>query len=182
MKSRTAGRYQKWVRQVCFCLGLASYRIYRVAGRRAVKCSCHAGGDCLCEGLGAAKPRKTSSATPSSNRRRIAKDQLLRRLQDHATSKGGSCLADSYLNNRTKVQWECEHGHRCLPLRSMFCSTRAGARCALLKGEWALWRNCGTTRGSEAASSCPQSTVTTEASTTGSAGWDTPGRPLPATF
>ena len=41
-----------------------------------------------------------------------AKAPSLKRLQDHAASKGGSCLADSYLNNRTKVQWECQHGHR----------------------------------------------------------------------
>ncbi|CAE7221080.1 pks5 [Symbiodinium pilosum] len=49
---------------------------------------------------------------PSSSRRPMTKDQLLRRLQDHAASKGGLCLADCYLNSKTKVQWECEHGHR----------------------------------------------------------------------
>ena len=108
-KPGTAGLYQKWVSQACFCLGLASYK---VAGRRAGKRSCCAGRACFREGLAAAKPGKTLSTMPSSSRRPMTKDQLLRRLQDHAASKGGLCLADCYLNSKTKVQWECEHGHR----------------------------------------------------------------------
>ena len=108
-KPGTAGLYQKWVSQACFCLGLTSYK---VAGGRAGKRSCSTGRACFCEGWAAAKPGKTPSTTQSSSWRRMTKEKLLRRLQDHAASKGGSCLADSYSNNRTKVHWECEHGHR----------------------------------------------------------------------
>ena len=43
--------------------------------------------------------------------RRMTKDQLLKRLQDHAVAKGGFCRTDSYINSTTKVPWECEHGH-----------------------------------------------------------------------
>ena len=41
----------------------------------------------------------------------MTKDQLLKRLQDHAVAKGGFCRTDSYTNSTTKVPWECEHGH-----------------------------------------------------------------------
>ena len=35
----------------------------------------------------------------------------LRRLKDHAAALGGKCLAIGYKNNRTKVPWQCQHGH-----------------------------------------------------------------------
>ena len=41
----------------------------------------------------------------------LAKSERLQRLKDHASTKGGACLAKSYSNNRTKVLWECRHGH-----------------------------------------------------------------------
>ncbi|CAE7759897.1 unnamed protein product [Symbiodinium pilosum] len=58
----------------------------------------------------------------------MTKDELLRRLQDHAASKGGSCLdlqehaasrggrclATEYCGVTRKVQWECKEGHRWL--------------------------------------------------------------------
>ncbi|CAE7357560.1 unnamed protein product [Symbiodinium sp. CCMP2592] len=35
----------------------------------------------------------------------------LRRLQEHAKSRGGECLARKYVNSYSKVTWKCEHGH-----------------------------------------------------------------------
>ena len=35
----------------------------------------------------------------------------LRRLKDHAAALGGKCLAIGYKNRRTKVPWQCQHGH-----------------------------------------------------------------------
>ncbi|OLP78730.1 hypothetical protein AK812_SmicGene41065 [Symbiodinium microadriaticum] len=35
----------------------------------------------------------------------------LQRLQEHAACRGGKCLAKKYANMRSKVTWECEHGH-----------------------------------------------------------------------
>ena len=92
--------------QARLCLVLASYGM---ASRHGMKRGGRVG---FHKGMGAGKLRGTSSTEQSSRRTRMTKDELLRRLRDHAVSKGGSCLADSYLNNRTKVQWECEHGHR----------------------------------------------------------------------
>ncbi|CAE7421952.1 unnamed protein product [Symbiodinium sp. CCMP2592] len=56
------------------------------------------------------------------NRRRIP----LQRLQDHAARRGGKCLAKKYVNSRSKVQWECEHGH----------SWRAKPEGVLYKDSW----------------------------------------------
>ena len=36
----------------------------------------------------------------------------LARLQAHAASLGGKCLATSYKNRCTKLHWECREGHR----------------------------------------------------------------------
>ena len=35
----------------------------------------------------------------------------MRLLQEHAARRGGKCLAKKYVNSRSKVTWECEHGH-----------------------------------------------------------------------
>ena len=95
---------QNWICNARFCLALASCGVAR---QRAVK-----RGYRMHQGLPAAKPDKASAIVQASGRTRMTKGQLLRRLQDHASSKSGLCLADSYLNNKMKVQWECEHGHR----------------------------------------------------------------------
>ena len=40
------------------------------------------------------------------------KRAALQRLRDHAASKGGRCVSESYMNRMTKVEWECTIGHR----------------------------------------------------------------------
>ncbi|CAE7237249.1 unnamed protein product [Symbiodinium natans] len=39
------------------------------------------------------------------------KQVRLQRLRDHAATLGGKCLAEEYLNNRTKILWRCIRGH-----------------------------------------------------------------------
>ena len=95
---------QNWICNARLCIAVAACGVAR---QRAVK-----GGYRMHQGLLAAKPDKASPILQDSSRTRRTKNQLLRRLQDHAASQGGLCLADSYLNSRTKVQWECGHGHR----------------------------------------------------------------------
>ena len=36
----------------------------------------------------------------------------LKDCQDLAISKNGKCLSNEYINNRTKMEWECEKGHK----------------------------------------------------------------------
>ena len=49
---------------------------------------------------------------PKSLDRVSARQQsMLDRLNDHAAALGGECLAIGYRNNRTKVPWQCQHGH-----------------------------------------------------------------------
>ena len=38
-------------------------------------------------------------------------ESMLDRLHDRAAALGGKCLAIGYRNNRTKVPWQCQHGH-----------------------------------------------------------------------
>jgi glutaredoxin len=35
----------------------------------------------------------------------------LEQMQDLAKKKNGVCLSDKYINNRTKLKWQCENGH-----------------------------------------------------------------------
>ena len=37
---------------------------------------------------------------------------MLDRLNGHAAALGGKCLAIGYKNSKTKVAWECQHGHK----------------------------------------------------------------------
>ena len=43
--------------------------------------------------------------------KRLTNTESLERLKDHASTKGGACLAKSYSSYQTKVLWECKHGH-----------------------------------------------------------------------
>ena len=92
MDCRPGTLSQNWAGKARLCLVLASYGMAR---RHAMKRGCHVG-----------------FHKQSSHRTCMTKGDLLRRLQDHAASKGGSCLAEFYQNAKMKVQWECEHGHR----------------------------------------------------------------------
>ncbi|CAE7843477.1 unnamed protein product [Symbiodinium microadriaticum] len=47
-------------------------------------------------------------------------------LQEHATRRGGKCLATDYVNSKTKVAWKCEHGH----------TWRATPQAILNQGQW----------------------------------------------
>eukprot|EP00439_Symbiodinium_sp_Y106_P025443 s107_g3.t1 len=42
---------------------------------------------------------------------RERQQSMLDRAQDHAAALGGECLAIGYNNSRTKVPWQCRHGH-----------------------------------------------------------------------
>ncbi|CAE6967734.1 unnamed protein product [Symbiodinium sp. KB8] len=42
---------------------------------------------------------------------RARPESMLDRLHDHAAALGGKCLASGYKNNKTKVRWQCQHGH-----------------------------------------------------------------------
>ena len=57
-----------------------------------------------------------SSALQVTRRKKQSKGAVeraaLQRLRDHAASKGGKCISEVYMNNRTKVRWECKLGHR----------------------------------------------------------------------
>ena len=48
------------------------------------------------------------------------------RLQSHAAALGGLCLSAEYLNNRTKMQWQCQEGHGWL----------ASPHSILIQGSW----------------------------------------------
>jgi Zn finger protein HypA/HybF involved in hydrogenase expression len=36
----------------------------------------------------------------------------LERLKEIATENGGRCLSEAYVNDTTKLRWECDHGHQ----------------------------------------------------------------------
>ena len=48
---------------------------------------------------------------PVLKRMNARQQSMLDRLHENAAALGGKCLAIRYENNRTKVQWQCEHGH-----------------------------------------------------------------------
>ena len=52
--------------------------------------------------ISAVEVTKANQASPHS---------MLDRLQDRAAALGGKCLAIGYKNSRTKVPWQCQHGH-----------------------------------------------------------------------
>jgi len=52
-------------------------------------------------------------------------------MQEIAKSRGGKCLSDKYINNKTKLLWECKEGHNWLAATSkiksgQWCPTCAG--------------------------------------------------------
>ena len=58
-------------------------------------------------------------------------DKALERVQTLAEKKGGKCLADDYLNTRTKMLFQCEKEHN-------FELTAEQLRL----GKWCLYPNC----------------------------------------
>ncbi|CAE7271654.1 unnamed protein product [Symbiodinium natans] len=57
------------------------------------------------------------SSAPRVGRRKKQKKEAvkraaLQRLRDHAASKGGKCISETYMNCMSKVRWECKLGHR----------------------------------------------------------------------
>ena len=70
-------------------------------------------------GFCAPKPRcswvrrslKKTSAVEVTKASQASPDSMLDRLQDRAAALGGKCLAIGYKNSRTKVPWQCQHGH-----------------------------------------------------------------------
>ena len=61
-----------------------------------------------------AKPSKVKEGTwcrkCSFNQRRLTIEEM----QEIANSHGGKCLSKEYVNNNTKLKWECSKGHRWL--------------------------------------------------------------------
>ena len=53
----------------------------------------------------------SSSKLQPVPKKQAKKDQALQRLQGHAASLGGHCLSAEYLNNHTKMRWQCREGH-----------------------------------------------------------------------
>lgn len=51
--------------------------------------------------------------------------------REMAAARGGRCLADSYVNNRQKLQWSCHQGHTWL---ARPCSVQAGDWCLKCSG------------------------------------------------
>ena len=41
----------------------------------------------------------------------IGKHQDIRDMHKLAEARGGKCLSSKYINNRTKLTWQCEKGH-----------------------------------------------------------------------
>lgn len=42
---------------------------------------------------------------------KFSKEEGLLRAQKHAESKGGKCLSTEYINNSTKMKWQCHQNH-----------------------------------------------------------------------
>lgn len=47
-------------------------------------------------------------ATCANERRRLG----IEVMREMAAQRGGQCLSDTYVNNASKLEWECAHGHR----------------------------------------------------------------------
>ena len=52
-------------------------------------------------------------------------------MREIAQNRGGKCLSDKYINNKTKLLWQCKEGHRWLAAPSkiklgQWCPTCAG--------------------------------------------------------
>jgi len=41
----------------------------------------------------------------------MGKKLNIEEMQKLAKERGGKCLSKKYINNRTKLEWECEKGH-----------------------------------------------------------------------
>jgi len=50
-------------------------------------------------------------------------------IRAFAISKGGECLSNEFINNRTKLQWQCGNGHIWFATRD--CVINAGSWCAV---------------------------------------------------
>jgi hypothetical protein len=63
-------------------------------------------------------------------------------LQDIATSRGGACLSEEYLNERTALSWRCSYGHR---WKATPTKVKRGSWCRLCaiirrRSKWTLGR------------------------------------------
>ena len=62
-------------------------------------------------------PRRRATCRVAKEPNPVLKDvsareqSMLDRLHGHAAALGGKCLAVGYTNNKTKVPWQCQHGH-----------------------------------------------------------------------
>lgn len=62
---------------------------------------------------------------------KIYSPEKIKEMRDIAKSKGGRCLSKNYINDRTKLKWQCEKGHtwKAIPLnvkRGSWCPTCLG--------------------------------------------------------
>lgn len=58
-------------------------------------------------------------------------EQILNELRIIAKEKGGSCLADTYINNSSKILWECKQGHQ---WKASSGSVKSGSWCPYCAG------------------------------------------------
>ena len=68
-----------------------------------------------------------------------AQAEALKKFQELAKAKGGNCLAESYTNLSTRIEWECKEGHRwyasprSIEHRNSWCPECAGLKPLTLK-------------------------------------------------
>jgi len=41
----------------------------------------------------------------------VAEKLTIKEMQEIAESRGGKCLSKEYVNNYTKLKWQCDEGH-----------------------------------------------------------------------
>ena len=59
--------------------------------------------------------------------------EFLGTAKEYAKSKGGLCLSNNYLNNKTKLLWKCDKGHE---WHSTYDSVRRGSWCSYCDGKF----------------------------------------------
>lgn len=71
--------------------------------------------------------RRKSWCPVCAGRQRLTIDEM----KAIAQSRGGHCLSEQYVNNQTKLQWECSQGHRWESIPSLI---KTGAWCPVCAG------------------------------------------------
>eukprot|EP00439_Symbiodinium_sp_Y106_P054859 s693_g7.t1 len=99
-----------------FCGGLAKHAFEPSSKRASSRSAAVAASGAFAAAVLLRKTRRQLvcrfAKDPKSLDRVSARQQsMLDRLNDHAAVLGGECLAIGYTNLKTKVPWQCQHGH-----------------------------------------------------------------------